>query len=89
MVAQEEANDLCEYHADNELPLAAFVRLQTQWRVAAGMAGVIFLGLEYASFATVMDELRVPRVKRAALIADLRTMERAALPIMNERPDDG
>lgn len=68
----------------------AFVALQTQWHFAAGADRILRTGLVYASIPFVLDELRVPKPKRQALIADLRVMERAALAVYNEpKADDG
>lgn len=56
------------------------------------MAGAVHTGLNYAAIPAVLLELRVPYPKRAGLIADLRVMEAAALPILNAREpadDDG
>ena len=80
---------MCEFHADNKLALLVFSALRTQWRVIAGMGGVSYQGLEYASVPMVMDEFHVPPRRRAALHRDLRVMERAALPVLNGRSDDG
>lgn len=88
VLAQDTDNDLCEYHTDNELAFAAFRALQTQWYVVAGAVGFVYLGLNYSAFPVVMDALCVPRRRRAALIAELRIMESAALPIMNAKRDD-
>lgn len=85
---REAAEATCEYHADNELPLAAFAALQTQWRVVAGGVGVIYLGLDYSAIPTILVALEVPRKQQSDLIAALRTMERAALPLLNARDDD-
>lgn len=60
--------------------LMAFLDCQTQWRVAAGMAGLVWFGLDYAACKLVLDAEELgPDVFR-----DLRVIEAAALPILNE-----
>jgi hypothetical protein len=57
-----------------------FLRLFSQWRIGP-MGG--FLGLEYAGVETL---LRIERVRRRAeMFAKLQVMERAALPVLNEK----
>lgn len=60
-----------------------FVDCGTQWRLAAGMAGAVWLGLDYAGVAALMQMRRVPPARRAALLADLQVMELAALAVLN------
>ena len=65
---------------DNLPPFEAFLRLLSQWRhVAPAMGGMIRTGLDYAAVEAYMRMERVPLKDRAALFADLQTMERAAL----------
>lgn len=60
--------------------LRAFLDCETQWRVAAGFGGVIWLGLDYAAVEIVL------RRKRLAdgVFDDLQVMERAALDVFSE-----
>lgn len=76
--AEDEA---FEVWSVNWKSLLTFLETETQWRVAAGFAGLIWLGLDYASVRPLMEDAdgRVDQV----LFADLRAMERAALPILN------
>lgn len=60
--------------------LLAFLVCQTQWRVVATMSGLIWLGLDYAAARGALDEAGLP----IARMADLRVIEAAALPILNE-----
>ena len=64
----------------NWTPVAAFLACQTQWRVVATMGGLVFLGVDYAEARSALADLDAP----ASKIADLRVMEAAALPILNE-----
>lgn len=58
----------------------AFVACQTQWRLAAGLGGLIWQGLDYLACQPVLSDIKAsPNV-----FADLRHMEAAALPILNE-----
>ncbi len=72
---------------ENLPALEIFRALKTQWRLVAGFGGVTYQGLRYAE---ARAEIRERRVKdRAGMLADLRVMERAALPILNGLDDDG
>ena len=59
----------------------AFLGCQTQWRVAIGFAGAVWLGLDYAA-----AEIVLRMIGGGATLADLQAMEMAALPILNEAP---
>lgn len=58
----------------------AFIACQTQWRMLAGMAGVLWTGLDYGSCKLVLDD----RNATQDVFSDVRIMESAALPILNE-----
>lgn len=58
----------------------AFLACSTQWRVAGTMAGLAWVGLDYAACRLVLDDMQSP----PGVFADLQVMERAALPILNE-----
>lgn len=63
-----------------------FCALETQWRVAVGLGGSAYIGIDYTAAEAVM---RMRRVKdRAAALDDLRSMEAAVLPILNKHDDD-
>lgn len=64
-----------------------FLDLSTQWNVAAGFAGLFYVGLIYSEATTLMKERGWPRARRADALDDLRVMERAALPLLNSRAD--
>lgn len=90
--AREEETEamLFEIHPDNLEALNAFLAMQTQWRVAVGMAGAFYVGLEYAAIPAVLALLGIPRAARADIFASLRAMESAALRVLNSpRPADG
>lgn len=53
---------------------------ETQWRVAVGLAGLIWLGLDYPACKLVLDDISAP----AHIFADLRYMEGVALRVLNE-----
>lgn len=58
----------------------AFRACETQWRMAIGMSGVIWLGLDYPSCRLVLDDIAAP----AHVFADLRYMEGVAMRVLNE-----
>ncbi|WP_306148903.1 MULTISPECIES: DUF1799 domain-containing protein [unclassified Roseibium] len=65
--------------------VSAFLSLETQWRMLAGPAGLVWTGLDYRAAAAAFKGRS--RHAWAKLLADLKIMEDAALPILNgERP---
>lgn len=71
----------CEIWPDNWAALRLFLAVETQWRVQLGVGVVVHLGLDYAALEAAMRMSGV--ADPAAMFADLRAMERAALPILN------
>ena len=65
----------------SHLPVVSlFLALRTQWRVT-GFGRV--LGLDYPSVVAAMDLRGVKRKRRGELFHQLRTMETAALGVLN------
>jgi hypothetical protein len=65
---------------ENWRSLSAFLGCETQWRVASTMSRMWFLGLDYVAVKVALDvEGHGPEV-----FEDLRTMEAAALPVLNK-----
>ncbi len=87
---EPEALEAFELWPENLEAYRLFIALETQWRVAVGMAAAVHLGLDYVAAEAVM---RMRRVKdRAVALEDLRAMEAAVLPLLNRREegeDDG
>lgn len=80
-VAQSaEPDEAIEVWARNWPSLMAFLACETQWRVAAGLGGVIRLGLDYAAVDIVMRRAAAGD----AVFDDLMVMERAALKAFGE-----
>lgn len=77
------AESVIEIHPANEETLKAWLECETSWRVAPTMAGLFYVGLDYAACRLVMDDLGSPK----KTFADLRHMERAALPLLNKRDE--
>lgn len=61
---------------------AAFIAVSTQWRVVAGSAGLIFLGLDYA--AVDVGLVRAGIATTPDLWANLRGIENGAVAALNE-----
>jgi hypothetical protein len=76
----EVENDKVPVWPENWPSVFAFLECQTQWRTAATMRSLIWVGLDYAAVQTVLDAESLGR----EIFADLRTMEAAALPVLNE-----
>lgn len=75
-----------EVHADNWKLVGIFLALSTQWLIAVGLGGHIYLGINYASIEPTLRHLGVPRSKWREGFAAVRLMEAAALPIKNTPP---
>ncbi|MCY1253019.1 hypothetical protein D9M68_123140 [compost metagenome] len=73
------SGDDCPVHVDNWEALQLFLTLQTQWRQVAGMTDCLRTGLDYAAIEPVLRLRGVKRKRQAALFADLRVLEAAAL----------
>lgn len=61
----------------------------TQWRVVAGPTGrLLYLGLDYGALGPVLAALRGEphRQPLPRLMAQLRVMEAAAIPVRNDNP---
>lgn len=67
----------------NHASFDAFLECQTQWQVAATMAGLFWQGLNYPAVRLVLDDIEAPK----HVFADIRLMEAEALTILNERDD--
>jgi len=66
---------------ENEVPLAVFAALQTQWRM--GMGGPT--GLDYAAVPIVMELYQVTAEDRRQVFDDVRVMEGEALKFFSEK----
>lgn len=86
-VAEDRVAETFEYYADNSESLALFMLLETQWRVVAAMKPV-WTGLDYTAVQATMNLVGVRRRRQAQLFADMRVMERAAIPVLNKTKDD-
>ena len=72
---------------ENWKAVNAFLSLATQWRlVAVGMGGLMFTGLDYVAAAALFKSghSKKSQAKFERLMARVRVMEQAALPILNE-----
>ena len=75
-------DDAFEVMAQNADALRAWLAVETQWRVAAGLGGIVWLGLDYAAADVVLRRLDIPGADR--VFADLMTMETEALAVFRE-----
>lgn len=55
---------------------------ETQWRVASGFGGVLWIGLDYTAVQIVMRH-KVAPADRRGMFEDLQAMEAHALPVLN------
>lgn len=78
-------DDPAEPEALNILPanhasFAVWLECQTQWNIVSIANGLLWRGLSYRDVREVLDDMEAPR----HVFADIRVMERAALPVLNE-----
>jgi len=78
-VTQKPENEAFDIMAMNKDSMLAWLNVETQWRVVASMAGLIWVGLDYAAVDIALRRLAFPD----AVFGDLLVMEEAALPILN------
>ena len=86
VLAQQQSEEFSLW-PENWPVFEMFLRLQTQWRVAAGLGGLMFVGLDYAAARWLFEVHDV--ADPAAMLDDLAVIERAALAALNERAGDG
>lgn len=67
---------------ENWTSLCIFLACETQWRVAATMAGLVWLGLDYPAADIVLR--RSGADDPDAVFADLQAMEAAAIDVFRE-----
>lgn len=70
---------------ENWQAVGIFSAMATQWKLIAGAADVLYMGLEYQAIEPVLRLEGVPATDWRQVFQDLRVMERAALPLLNER----
>lgn len=63
----------------NHATFAVWLECQTQWDFVPDKEGAWCKGLNYTGVRTVLDDMDAP----GHVFADIRLMERAALPILN------
>ncbi|TCT37425.1 DUF1799 domain-containing protein [Martelella mediterranea] len=68
-----------EIMASNRDSMKAFLAVATQWRVAAGLAGLIWIGLDYNAVDVVLRRMSFSD----PVFSDLQVMEASALAILN------
>ena len=73
----------CGVWEENWSTVMFFAGLGTQWNVVAGMAGVMYVGLNYPSVESTMRMQHIPRGDQKRLFEDVRRMEAAALEVRN------
>ncbi len=82
---EEEAPEDFEVWPENWQTVEVFRAMQTQWSVIGRMDAVLFQGLRYEALEPVFRLLDVPKKSRGDVFFELRSMEHAALKILNSR----
>lgn len=74
----------CEIWPENLQAYELFEMLATQWRITdAGF----YIGIDYPSVQASMAMIGIKAKQRSTLFEDIRTMERAALQVLNRKKD--
>lgn len=74
---QEDEGEMFEVWASNWDALLAFLAVETQWRIAAGVGALIWIGLDYSAVDVAFRRLGIGDDAFAAV----QQMERAALDV--------
>ena len=77
-----DGEEAFEVWAINWQAVTGFLTIETQWRVTGTPVGLCWLGIDYTAAAAALRGRSRRRFQ--ALLADLRIMEAAALPILND-----
>ncbi|MDO6967021.1 DUF1799 domain-containing protein [Rhizobium alvei] len=77
---RDEETDRMPIHPANWPSLIAFLGCETQWRVSGTMAGLFWLGLDYSA----VDVIARLESWSKDIWENVRVMEAAALPVLNE-----
>lgn len=87
LIEVDETEALTSVWPDNWKVLNAFLSIETQWNFAGGgMGPLIFIGLDYAGAKAALKGRSNSAWRR--LISELQIMEKAALPVLNERDEE-
>ena len=57
----------------------------TQWRIAVGMAGILWLGLDYQGVELVIRRYRVPKKRQDGVFAEVQVLEAEEKAIRNKQ----
>lgn len=71
-----------EIMAQNATSFRVWMACQTQWRVAAGMGGMAWLGLDYTAVDVILRRTKVANDDE--VFADLMEMEAEALDVFGK-----
>jgi hypothetical protein len=71
---------------ENWPAVTVFLALERQWRVLVLPGALYYQGIDYAALPAVMRLLGVPARERRSCFEDLRVIEDAAAPWLNDRP---
>lgn len=78
----------CEVWPDLWPAVQTFTSMSTQWQTSITPTGrLVRHGLLYASLPLAMDEHCIEPADRPQVIADIRFMERVALPLVNQKAE--
>ena len=77
--APEDTDEAIEIMASNRDSMLGFLSVDTQWRVASTMAGMIWIGLDYNAVDVALRRKTMPD----PVFGDVQIMEAEALSILN------
>lgn len=76
---EQQEDEAFEIMASNRDTFRAWLAVETQWRVAASMAGLIWIGLDYAAVDVVLTRFDFAN----DVFSYLQVMELEALTVLN------
>ncbi|WP_291810803.1 DUF1799 domain-containing protein [Limnobacter sp.] len=74
-----------EVWAENWEPVEIFLELGSQWRVIAGMGGVMHQGIDMPSLEALFRIRGVPQENQHPIFKDILKMQTAAADVLNRR----
>lgn len=80
--AEPEAFEVMAQNADS---LQLWLAVETQWRLAIGLGGSSWLGLDYSAVDVVLRRVGLSKARANEVFGDLMVMEAAALSTFGEK----
>lgn len=82
-------SDDCEVWPEHHDAVRVFCAAQSQWRMAVGMGGAVYLGLDYPGVKVLAEAMGVRQKRWGLCLMQLQVMEFEGRKLLNEanKPD--